>query len=627
MIKLIAYGARGIALMLTVLQLYSVVVTPLPLLMHYMLVLAALLLLVFGQKIQEHTRIVQAIDILGIVTTLAWITYFAGHFDRYVTRIAFVDSLTNWDVIAAFAMTICLLEASRRVAGWGLFTVAMVFVLYGFFGNYLPSSLYHSGLSVERFADIQAFSSNGVFGVPIGAVVSYIFYFILFATFLEISGGGQLFIDLAFFMTGRARGGPAKSAVIASGLMGSINGSAVANVVGTGTFTIPLMKRFGYKSVFAGAVEAASSTGGQLMPPIMGAAAFVMVELTGLSYVTILTGAAIPALLYYLAILFAVDLTAKRDGLVGMARSEMPDLIKGLMGRIHLLIPLGVLIWFLVDGSSLMMAAIYAFTATILSSYLRKTTRMSLRDILKGLERASYSILVVAIPCAVAGMIIGIIIQTGIGLKFTGFILTLAEGSLLLSLLAVMVACIILGMGMPTVSAYIMVAILMAPALMKLDLYVLSVHLFIFYFALLSFVTPPVALASYAAAAIAKANAAACGWQAFKLTLPGFLIPFAFIYNPALILNGTWPEIIWVTLTSALGVYALAGAMVGMHFRVSSLVERGLAIAAAVLLIAPDKMSDLAGLVMIGGVLTWQHFSKTEPSEATTNNPEISNVD
>ncbi|MDZ5699537.1 TRAP transporter fused permease subunit [Chelativorans sp. M5D2P16] len=316
---------RVIAVGITALQLYSVFVAPLPLHMHYALFLAAVLVLVFGKDLPERPRLAQAIDLLLIAVTIAWAAYIVANHDRFITRIAFVDRPTMWDMIMGTALIATLMEATRRVAGWGLFVIAGIFILYGFFGYILPSSIGHSGLGLSRFIDIQVLSNNGIFGIPIGAVVSYIFYFILFATFLELSGGGQLFIDLAFFATGRTRGGPAKSAVIASGLMGSINGSAVANVVGTGTFTIPLMRRFGYKPTFAAAVEAASSTGGQLMPPIMGAAAFVMVELTGLDYVTILTGAAIPAVLYYLAILFAVDLTAKKDGLSGLPAKELPD--------------------------------------------------------------------------------------------------------------------------------------------------------------------------------------------------------------------------------------------------------------------------------------------------------------
>lgn len=618
MMKSVGLAARGVAIGLTLLQLYSVVMEPLPLHMHYILFLAAVVLLVFGRGIEERSRLTQVVDILLIVTTVAWAAYLTANTERYITRIAFVDRPTTWDIVAGSAMLVCLFEATRRVAGWGLFVIAAIFTLYGFFGYLLPTGIGHSGLDLSRFIDIQVLSNNGVFGIPIGAVVSYIFYFILFATFLELSGGGQLFIDLAFMLTGRTRGGPAKSAVIGSGLMGSINGSAVANVVGTGTFTIPLMRRFGYKPTFAASVEAASSTGGQLMPPIMGAAAFVMVELTGLDYVTILTGAAIPAILYYLAILFAVDLTAKRDGLKGLPKEEMPDFKSELLHRLHLLLPLVVLVWFLVSGSSLMMAAIYAFATTIVTSLIRKETRIKLRQMVEGLEQAAYGILIVAVPCAMAGLIIGVIVQTGIGLKFTGFVMSLAEGSLLLSLLAVMVACIILGMGMPTVSAYIMVAILMAPALLQLDLYILSVHLFILYFALLSFVTPPVALASYAAAALARTDATSTGIQAFKLTLPGFLIPFAFAYNPALVMNGTWMEIVWVTLTCGLGVFAMAGTVVGMHLRRSTTVERVIAFAAAIMLITPEPLTDSIGLVVFVALLIWQWLRDRHGTQAAS---------
>lgn len=618
MTKALTFSARVIAFAITALQLYSVLWQPLPLHMHYVLFLGAIVLLVFSQQKDAPSRIKLATDVLWIVVTLGWIVYLTVNHDRYLTRIAFVDSPTTLDIVAGIALVATLMEATRRVAGMGLFVIAGIFIAYAFLGQYLPSGIGHSGMNVSRFVDIEILSNNGIFGVPIGAVVSYIFYFILFATFLELSGGGKLFIDLAFALTGRSRGGPAKSAVIASGMMGSINGSAVANVVGTGTFTIPLMKRFGYKPHFAGAVEAASSTGGQLMPPIMGAAAFVMVELTGLDYVTILKGAALPALLYYLAILFAVDLTAKKEGLSGMSKSELPKIRDGIFKRIHLLLPLVILVSMMVTGASLMMSAIYAFVSSIIASLATKETRIGLRKMLEGFIQAARSIIVVAVPCATAGLIIGIIVQTGIGLKFTGFILALASGSMLLSLIAVMFACIILGMGMPTVSAYIMVAILMAPALNEMGIYVLSAHLFIFYFALLSFVTPPVALASYAAAALAKANATRTGITAFQLTLPGFIVPFAFVYNPALVMNGAWHEILLVTVSSILGVYAMAGAIVGVHFRSSTRIERLVAFAGAILLITPNLVTDLAGLALVAGMLALQ---LRRPKELDLPNP------
>ncbi|AFT71132.1 TRAP transporter, 4TM/12TM fusion protein [Alloalcanivorax dieselolei B5] len=620
MTKALTFCVRMIALAITALQLYSVIWQPLPLHMHYVLFLGAVLLLVFGQQQDTVTRVKLATDVLWIVITISWVVYLTMNHDRYLTRIAFVDRPTLFDLVAGTALVVTLLEATRRVAGLGLFVIAATFIAYAFLGQYLPSGIGHSGLGLSRFIDIEVLSNNGVFGVPLGAVVSYIFYFILFATFLELSGGGQLFIDLAFALTGRSRGGPAKSAVISSGLMGSINGSAVANVVGTGTFTIPLMKRFGYKPHFSGAVEAASSTGGQLMPPIMGAAAFVMVELTGLNYVTILKGAALPALLYYLAILFAVDLTAKKEGLSGMSKADLPNIREGLLKRIHLLLPLAVLIGMMVSGASLMMSAIYAFVSSVLASLLTRETRIGLRKMFEGFIQAAKSIIVVAVPCATAGLIIGIIVQTGIGLKFTEFVLTLASGSMILSLIAVMFACIILGMGMPTVSAYIMVAILMAPALGEMGIYVLSAHLFIFYFALLSFVTPPVALASYAAAALAKADATRTGLTAFKLTLPGFIVPFAFVYNPALVMNGAWYEILLVALSSILGVYTMAGTAVGMHLRHSTRIERLTGFVGAILLITPNLITDLAGFVLVAGMLALQ---LRRPREAEVTSPPL----
>lgn len=606
MIGIVGLGARGVAIGLTLLQLYTVGLGTMPLLVHYMVFVVAVLLLVFSDRLDQAGRLRLAFDLVALVALIATGAYLIANSDRYVTRIAFVDEVTLGDKIFGTILVVYLLEATRRVAGTGLFIIALVFIAYGFLGPVMPPALFHSGMSLDKFIDTEILSNNGIFGIPIGAVVSYIFYFILFATFLEISGGGKLFIDLAFALTGRSRGGPAKSAVIASGVMGSINGSAVANVVGTGMFTIPLMKRGGYPATFAGGVEAAASTGGQLMPPIMGAAAFVMVELTGMDYVTILLGAAIPALLYYLGIFIAVDLKAKKEGLRGLTREEMPDVKAGLWQRVHLLLPLILLVYMMIDGWSLMMSAIYSLVATVLVSYVRRETWLGPRDILSGLERGARAIPIVAVPCATAGLIIAVIIQTGLGIRLTEFIVSLAAGSLIPCLIAVMISCIVLGMGMPTVSAYIMVAILMAPALINLHVNLLSAHLFIFYFALLSFVTPPVALASYAAAGIAQANSTSTGWEAFKLTLGGFLVPYAFVYNPALVMQGSWTEVVWISVSSAIGVAALAAAVVGVHLRESTWIERAVSAAAALLLISPGKLSDIAGLALLGGLLAYQ---------------------
>jgi TRAP transporter 4TM/12TM fusion protein len=611
MIDVVQLGSRGVAIGLTLLQLYTVGLGTLPLLVHYMIFLVAVLLLVYSSGLETASTAQRAFDLVAIVTLIASGIYLVLNFDRYVMRIAFVDDVTLGDKIFGSLLIFYLLEATRRVAGWGLFIIALIFTVYAFFGYLLPSGFFHSGMSIEKFIDAQILSSNGIFGIPLGAVVSYIFYFILFATFLDISGGGKLFIDLAFALTGRSRGGPAKSAVVASGVMGTINGSAVANVMGTGLFTIPLMKRGGYPASFAAAVEAASSTGGQLMPPIMGAAAFVMVELTGFEYVTIILGAAIPAILYYLGIFIAVDLKAKKDGLRGLARDEMPDVRTGLLRRVHLLLPIVALVYFLVEGWSLMMSAVYSLIATVVVSFVRPETRLGVKDILGGIERGARATPIVAVPCATAGLIIAVIIQTGVGIRLTEFILSLAAGSLILCLIAVMFSCIVLGMGMPTVAAYIMVAILMAPAMTNLHVNLLSAHLFIFYFALLSFVTPPVALASYAAAGIAQANSTATGWQAFRLTLPGFVVPYAFVYNPALVMQGSGFEVVWVTLTSAIGVAALAAAVIGVHLRKSNWIERAVSATAALLLISPEKISDAVGLALIVAVLAYQWMQRS----------------
>ncbi|MCS4505870.1 TRAP transporter fused permease subunit [Arhodomonas aquaeolei] len=606
MYRAFTYSAKAFALGLSLFQIYAAVFGLPPLMIHYILFLCVVLALVFSTPPENASLVRLVFDAAAVLLTIAIAVYFIDAHERIVSRIAFVDELHLFDKVLGVALIALLLEATRRVAGYGLFVVALVFVLYGFTAPYLPGALYHSGLTFDRFIDIQVMSTNGVLGIPLGVVATYIFYFILFAVFLEISGGGQLFIDLAFSLTGRTRGGPAKSAVVASGIMGSINGSAVANVVGTGTFTIPLMRRGGYTPTFAAATEAAASTGGQFMPPIMGAAAFVMVELTGLSYVHIIAGAAIPALLYYFSLFAAVHLEAKKNGLEGLKKGEMPQVFSGLWRRVHLLLPIAVLVYLLIDGRTLMTSAFYALLVTVAVSFVRPDTRIGLRDIVNGLDKASRSVLIVAVPCAAAGVIIGIIVQTGIGMRVTDAILAVSGGNLVLCLIAMMFSCIILGMGMPTVAAYIMVATLMGSALTQLDVNLLSAHLFIFYFALLSFVTPPVALAAYAAAGIAQTESGRTGWRAFTLTWSGFLIPYAFVFNPALVADGSVWEIIWATLSVGAGCYALAGSVIGMHAGHSGWVERGVGAVAALALIAPNVALDLGGAGLLAVLIAYQ---------------------
>jgi TRAP transporter 4TM/12TM fusion protein len=527
-------------------------------------------------------------------------------YQRISARMPFVDSVRPLDTVVGVALVLLVLEITRRILGLALTVVTLAFVAYGFLGPWLPGLLAHRGMSLATFAEVNFLTTEGLLGVPVGVSADVVFYFILFSAVLEACGGGRLFIDLATSVSGRVRGGPAKIAVLASSLFGTISGSAVANVVGTGVFTIPMMKRVGYAPRFAGAVEAVASTGGQLMPPVMGAAAFVMADMMGVPYLAVVKAAIVPALLYYLGVFSAVHLVAVRDGLTGMNPDEVRRVRRGLWRRLHLVLPLAYLVVQILVGFSPTTAAVRAAAAAVVVSWVSRATRMGWREVIRSLRGGAEKSITVAVPCAAAGIIIGSIVQTGLGLKFTTLLLTFSRGELLPTLFLAMVVCIILGMGMPTTSAYILTAVLMAPALVRLGIPEMAAHLFVFYFACLSMVTPPVALAAYAAAGLAQASVWETGWVAFGMSLPSFIVAYGFVYNQGLILNASIADVIQVTVTAALGTIAIAGAVFGFLVTGARRVERGLLFVAAPLLIAPEFYSDVTGLVIFLAVVGLQ---------------------
>ncbi|MDH4267130.1 MAG: TRAP transporter permease, partial [Deltaproteobacteria bacterium] len=531
----------------------------------------------------------------------------------------FVHSPTLMDIWLGISLVILLLEACRRVVGLTLTLIAGLFITYGFAGQYMPGLLAHRGLSIERFVDLQVLSPNGIFGLPIGVSAELVFYFILFGAFLERSGGGELFTDLAYSAAGRVRGGAAKASVVSSALYGTISGSAVANVVITGQFTIPLMKKSGLNPAFAGSVEAVASTGGQIMPPVMGAAAFILAQIIGVSYWEVAIAAALPACLYYVALFFAIDFEAVKKGLRGLTKAELPDVKTGLKIRAHLLVPLLIMIYYIISGSvTPVTAAFRAIVATFLISFLRKATMMGPERLLSALEKAGKEAVNVAIPCAVAGVVIGVMIHSGLGLKFTDLMIYLSGGILIFTMILVMVAVIILGMGMPTSAAYLIGAIMLAPALINLEVTPIAAHLFIFYFAVISMITPPVALASFAAASISGADLWKTGITAFKIALPGFLIPYVFVFNNSLLLRGSWLEILWVTGTAAVGVIGFAGGISGYFARSATKVERLFLLIGAVLLIVPEKLTDFVGMGILAGIFVWQRIREPVPKAKLT---------
>lgn len=572
---------------------------------HVFLALA-LCFFVHPLSLDPKARGWRAVDTALALISVGLAAYFLWQFERVTTRTAFVDPLSLLDYWLGVMCVLLLLEASRRVAGIALTIILAVFISYGVFGPLIPGYLGHRGISFRHFIDLQFLSPSGIFTIPIGVSASIVFYFILFAAFLEACGAGELFIDLAFRLTGRLRGGPAKAAVVASSIMGTVSGSAVANVVSTGIFTIPLMRRIGYSARFAGAVEAAASTGGQLMPPIMGAAAFILAETIGVPYLQVVTAAALPAIIYYVSLYFMVDLRARRDGITRLSENELSALRTPLVRRVHLGTPLIVLVVTLFWGYSLLTVATYSILATILVSFLRPETRIGPEKFLAALESGARKATAVAIPSAAAGIVIGIAVYTGLGIKLTGSIVELSGGYLFPALLIVMVTCLILGMGMPTSAAYIMSAILMGQALQEYGLSALQAHMFIFYFAILSMVTPPIALSAYAAAGVSGANMWQTGTQAFQLTLAGFLIPFALAYNPALLLQGSVTDVVWIFVTCVGGVACLATSVIGHLLTQVRTAGRLALFFAAGLLIAPEMTTDLIGGAVLLTILTIQ---------------------
>lgn len=494
--------------------------------------------------------------------------YIAVSVDRIMNeRISGLDPVLIGDYLFGLLLVLLVFEAARRTLGLGMMILAGAFVAYHFVGPYIPGVLGHSFGGLERFVDVQFLTLHGLLGVPVGVSAEIVFYFILFAAVYDVFGGGRMIIDFALAAAGRRAGGPAKAAVIASGMMGSVSGSAVANVMSTGIFTIPLMKRVGYQPRFAAAVEAVASTGGQLVPPVMGAAAFIMADLLQIPYAQIIIAAILPALLYYIALIGVVHLQARKDGIGAVDAAELPRMRDTFRARGHMLIPLAWLCYQVVIGYPVDHAAVQATVIAVLCGAARATTRAPLLEVVRALAAAAERTVSVAIPCAVAGVIVGVVAYSGLGTKFTSLMVLLSGGWLPAMLLLAMLGSLVLGCGMPTTSAYIMAAVLIAPALILLGLEPIVAHFFIFYFAILSMITPPVALASYAAAAVAKAPASATGWTGFVLALPGFIIPFAVVLHPGLLLTGDVGDALWGVANVLVGFLALAVAITGFLFR------------------------------------------------------------
>ncbi len=504
----------------------------------------------------------------------------------------FADPQNAW---AAFVLALLILELTRRVAGMALVAIALVFIAYAFLGPWLPGFLEHKGYDPQRFFT-YVFTDNGVLGPTTAVSSTYIILFIVFAAFLQTSRVGAYFVDFAFAAAGRARGGPAKVSVFASGLMGMINGTSAGNVVATGSVTIPLMKKVGYRPQSAGAIEAAASTGGQIMPPIMGAGAFIMAEITGIPYTDLVIAALIPAILYFASIFFMVDFEASRTGMRGLRGDELPRLAD-LLRQAYLFLPIVVLIGALFMGYSVIRAGTLATVSAVVVSWLTPH-RMGPRRIVEALATGSRLSIQIILVCACAGLIVGVISLTGVGARFSALLLDLAAQSQLLALVFAMAISIILGMGMPTTAAYAVAASVVAPGLIEIGIQPLVAHFFVFYFAVVSAITPPVALAAYAGAAIAGAEPLRTSVTSFKVGLAAFIVPFMFFYSPGLLMEAPWYEVLRNTATALIGVYLLAGAAQGWFLGAIAGPTRLVLLAAAICMISGDWRSDLAGIVI-----------------------------
>ena len=558
--------------------------------------LAFALILVFltsGSLNKEgQRRTVKIESFILIVLSIAACAYLVLYQDYIVSRMTYVDPLNPIDLTFGVITILLVLEGTRRAVGWALPITAVGFLTY---------ALTIGGVDFQRVIEQMYMGTEGILGIPLYVSATYVMLFILFGALVERTGTGALFMNFAMGLAGHSAGGPAKVSCITSGMFGTVSGSAVANVMTTGAFTIPLMKRLGYKPAFAGSVEAVASTGGQIMPPIMGATAFIMAEFLGVSYLTVAMYALLPAILYYVALFLSIHFEAKKNGMHGLDKSELPKVSKVLKERGHLFLPLIIIIGTLMLGFSAPFAALCGIMSTIPTALLRKTTRehINIKNILKALEEGAKNTVTVALACACAGIVIGVIFITGLGLEFTNLVLSAANNHLFLALVLTSFAGILLGMGMPTAPAYIMQTALLVPALVKLGVMVEAAHMFVFYFAILSAITPPVALAVYAANGISRASIWDSSITALRLGATGYIIPFMFVFGPSLLLIGTGMEIVQTSITAVIGVICLASGLSGYLFKVTSVWERISLLTAALVLIKPGLESDIIGAALI----------------------------
>jgi TRAP transporter 4TM/12TM fusion protein len=574
---------------------------------HMGLLFSLCFLVVPASKNPRIRKITDYTDILLVLAVLASASYLVLNYDEIIRRIGVTMPI---EVTLGIVTVLLVVEAVRRSCGLILALVTASFLVYAFAGPYLPTFLAHRGYSLARIASQMYLTTEGIFGMPLGVAANYIVLFVVFGEVLNTSGAGKFFMDLAFSMTAWARGGPAKSAIVASGLFGSISGSAVANVTTTGTFTIPLMIRTGYQPVFAAAVETVASTGGLIAPPIMGSAAFLMAEMINVPYISIVKAAVIPTLLYYICLFITIDLQAQKQKLVGVRREELKSIWETLKSGWEFFIPLVTLIVCLVSMWSPAKSVTTSLAVLVAMSMFRKEHRLTPKKLLNACVGSMKGSITISTTCAAAGIIIGVVTLSGLGLRLSSTILQLSGGFLSVALVLTMICSLILGMGMPSSASYIVLAVLAAPTLIELGVPLLSAHFFIFYFGVLSNITPPVALAAFAAASLSKSNAMQVGWKSVKLGIVAFIVPYMCIYGPSLLMVGSYPVIIRSFMTALIGVYAMSVCVTGYFKRELTLIERTLFGACAFLMIDTDFVTDVIGILVLGVMVAYTSKTK-----------------
>ena len=640
LVNITAWIIMAIAVSLSLYQLYTAGVAALTALVQRSIHLGAILSLTFLLK-PGFSKLRK--DKFSFSLFLDWILVALSVYCTFyiINNLnAIFERQGDWlfhDRVVSIIGTLLVLEACRRVIGFIMTGICALSIAYAMFGPYMPELIIHKGYSIERITTTLWLTTEGIFGLPIGVAATFVFVFVLFGAILETTGGGAFFIDMAYALTGRFSGGPAKASVVASGFMGSVSGSAVGNVAATGSFTIPMMKKVGYRPHVAGAIEAAASTGGQLMPPIMGAGAFLMAEFTNTSYLTIIKVAMVPAIMYYLTVLIFVHYEAQKYGLKGEPKENLPKILHVLKEGLHFVIPVLILIYVLVSNYSPMMAGFVAVVSTLSISIIANFVRWIVnaenkpsfvrfgmgqgKSIVKALENGAKNAVMVSVACAAAGIIVGMVSLTGMGLKFSSLVLELSYGIKVLAILLIGAASLVLGMGLPVTASYIVLATLAGPALLDMGVPIMVAHMIVFWYSQDANVTPPVSLASFAGAGIAGANPMKTALVSWKLAKGLYIIPIVMAYRPLLGMGNNYElfhwEVILTMIFTSLGLVAFASALERYFLRKATIVETILFWLAAIGLFWPEYWADVAGLIALTCALTLQKFYSIEPTTNT----------